>query len=230
MKIYRNIFHLTVFSLTICFIVMPRLTSAEDLPGHASILRVAHSQTEGTQITRNLKTTIDQVVDILRDENLKKDHNTRRKILEQTIEKRFNYQQMAIRALAGNWRKRTPSEQREFTRLFKKLLEKSYAHKIESFRDGKIDFVGEVVKGKYALVKTIIHHQGKTIALDYKLVHENNDWKVYDFVIKGVSMIRNYRTQFTKVIRKDSFEGLMRKMGNFKMDSDTKENPYEMNL
>ena len=45
-----------------------------------------------------------------------------------------------------------------------------------------------------------------------KLINENGDWKVYDFVIEGVSMIRNYRSQFTKIIRKDSYEVLVQKL------------------
>ena len=53
-----------------------------------------------------------------------------------------------------------------------------------------------------------------TIAVDYKLIQENGDWQVYDFVIEGVSMIRNYRSQFTKIIRKDSYEVLVQKLAD----------------
>ena len=69
-----------------------------------------------------------------------------------------------------------------------------------------------MIKGKYALVKTEIVRPSSTIGVDYKLIQEEGDWRVYDFVIEGVSMIRNYRSQFTKIIRKNSYETLVQKL------------------
>jgi phospholipid transport system substrate-binding protein len=164
------------------------------------------------QVTQDLKDTIDQVIVIVNDDKLKEDPEARREILRETINKRFNYNQMAVRALAENWRPRTSQEREEFTRLFRKLLEKSYAKKIETFGTGKVSYKDEVVKGKYAMVKTTVQQQGKSVSLDYKLTLEDGEWKVYDFVIKGVSIIRNYRNQFSKALKKDSFEDLMKKL------------------
>ena len=69
-----------------------------------------------------------------------------------------------------------------------------------------------MIKGEYALVKTEVVRPNSTIEVDYKLVQEDGDWLVYDFVIAGVSMIRNYRSQFTKIIRKESYEVLVQKL------------------
>ena len=91
-------------------------------------------------------------------------------------------------------------------------MENSYSSKIESYSDEKIDYKGEVVKGKYALVKTEIVRRDSTIEVNYKMIRDNGEWKVYDFVIEGVSMIRNYRSQFTKIIRKESFDALVQKL------------------
>ena len=66
-----------------------------------------------------------------------------------------------------------------------------------------------------------------TIGVDYKLIEENGKWQVYDFVIEGVSMIRNYRSQFTKIIRRDSYEILVQKLtdkiNEIEQDSQTSE-------
>lgn len=165
-----------------------------------------------TQVTKDLKETIDHVIEIVNDESLKDAPETRRELLRVTINKRFNYNQMAVRALAENWNPRTSEEKEEFTRLFRKLLERSYANKIETFGKGKIRYIGEVVKGKYAMVKTTVQQQGQSVSLDYKLTLENGEWKVYDFVIKGASIIRNYRSQFSRTLKKHSFEDLMKKL------------------
>jgi phospholipid transport system substrate-binding protein len=165
-----------------------------------------------SEITGNLKATIDEVIEIVTDENLKSKEKARRDKLRETIGKRFNYNQMVIRSLARDWNNRTPKEREDFEELFKRLLENSYASKIESYSDEKINYVDEVVKGKYALVKTEIVRRDGTIEVDYKMIQDDGEWKVYDFLIEGVSMIRNYRSQFTKIIRNESFDALVQKL------------------
>ena len=166
----------------------------------------------GSEITGKLKSTIDKVIAIVKDENLRNDKQSRRAALRKTIDERFDYRQMVMRSLAKNWDLRSDQERQEFIGLFKSLLENSYASKLESYSDEKINYINEMIKGKYALVKTEVVRPSSTIAVDYKLIQENGDWRVYDFVIEGVSMIRNYRSQFTKIIRKDSYEILVQKL------------------
>jgi phospholipid transport system substrate-binding protein len=181
----------------------------------------------GSEITNQLKGTIDKVIKIVKDETLKNDKQARRAALQKAIDQRFNYRQMVIRSLAKNWDARSDQERQEFIALFKSLLENSYASKLEAYRDEKINYLDEVIKGEYALVKTEVVRKSSTIGVDYKLIQENGNWKVYDFVIEGVSMIRNYRSQFTKIIRRDSYEVLVRKLtdkiNEIEQDSKTSE-------
>ncbi len=166
----------------------------------------------GSEITGKLKGTIEKVIKIVKDDALKKDKQARREALRKTIDERFNYRQMVMRSLAKNWDARSGQERQEFIALFKSLLENSYASKLEAYRDEEIKYLDEVIKGEYALVKTEVVRKSTTIGVDYKLIQENGNWRVYDFVIEGVSMIRNYRSQFTKIIRRDSYEALVQKL------------------
>jgi len=181
----------------------------------------------GSEITKELKGTIDKVIKIVKDETLKNDKQARRAALQKAIDQRFNYRQMVIRSLAKNWDARSDQEKQEFIVLFKSLLENSYAGKLEAYRDEKINYLDEIIKGEYALVKTEVVRRSSTIGVDYKLIQENGNWKVYDFVIEGVSMIRNYRSQFTKIIRRDSYEVLVQKLADkineIEQDSKTSE-------
>ena len=165
-----------------------------------------------SQVTEDVKDTIDKVIKIVGREDLKDNKEARRQALREVIDQRFNYHQMVRRALAKNWRDRSDQERQEFTGLFKKLLENSYASKLESYSDETINYTDEVIKGKYALVKTEVVRKANTIAVDYKLIYGDGVWKIYDFVIEGVSMVRNYRSQFSKIIRKDSYEALVRRL------------------
>ena len=176
---------------------------------HLSVVSVCFA---GSEITSQLKGTIDKVIKVVKDEALKNDRQARRAALRKTIDERFNYRQMVMRSLAKNWDLRSAEEQQVFIGLFKSLLENSYANKLESFSDEKIIYLDEVIKGEYALVKTEVVRKATTMAVDYKLIRENGVWKVYDFVIEGVSMVRNYRAQFTKIIHKHSYEILVQKL------------------
>ena len=191
---------------------------------HLSVVSVCFA---GSEITSQLKGTIEKVIKIIQDEALKNDKQARREALRETINGRFNYRQMVMRSLAKNWDTRSDQERQEFIALFKSLLENSYANKLEAYQNEKINYVSEIIKGKYALVKTEVVRKSSTIGVDYKLIQENGNWQVYDFVIEGVSMIRNYRSQFTKIIRRDSYEVLVQKLtekiNELEQDSKTSE-------
>jgi phospholipid transport system substrate-binding protein len=178
-------------------------------------IKVAAVGTTGfgfSEAATDLKLTVDQVLEIVTDENMKSDVQSRRLALRKVIGQRFNFQQMAMRTLDNVWGSRSRKEQTQFTRLFKKLLEKSYMHMIENFQGGKVHFLSERVKGNYAFIKTNIVSPGRTIAIHYKLKRVGKEWRVYDFLVQGVSMVRNYRFQFTKVIRQESFKGLLKRL------------------
>lgn len=164
-------------------------------------------------ITDNLKITINEVISIVTNEDLKNKAALRRERLRQAIGNGFNYRQMAMRSLAREWMKRTPEEQEEFVELYKKYLEFSFANKIETFRGETINYTGEkVIKEKYAMVNTVVARKDGAVPIDYKLINENGSWLVYDFVVKGVSMIRNSRSQFEKIIREESYAGLVKNL------------------
>jgi phospholipid transport system substrate-binding protein len=183
-----------------------------------------------SQITDDLKGTIDQVLKIVSDKGLQDNPALRREKLRQVIGLRFNYKQMVMRSLAKNYKARSDKEREEFTMLFKKLLENSYASKIENYQDETINYVSEQVKGKYALVKTQIVRKDGTIDVDYKMIKDNGQWLVYDFVIEGVSLIRNYKSQFTKIISTESYAALVSKLNKKIHDLETTKEADAENL
>ena len=183
-----------------------------------------------SKISSEVKQTIDKVLEIVSDTELKKNPSLRREKLRATISLRFNYKQMVMRSLAKNYRSRTDKEREKFTGLFKRLLENSYASKIENYQDEKIKYLGEQVKGKYALVKTQIVRNDGTIDVDYKLIKEEGKWMVYDFVIEEVSLVRNYRSQFSKIIKTESYGALVSKLSKKINDLEASQDKDSENL
>ena len=165
--------------------------------------------------TDQMKQTIDSILDILRNKELKRPGMTQQRRAEiwKVLSERFDFEEMAKRSLALHWRKRTPEEKKEFVALFSDLLENTYISKIERYQDEKIQYAGDTIYNGYASVKTrIITEKNIEIPIEYRLLKENNNWKVYDVVVEGVSLVNNYRTQFNDVISSSSYGELIKKM------------------
>ena len=183
-----------------------------------------------SKITAGIRGTIDQVMEIIADPNLKSNPVLKREKLRQVISLRFNFKQMVMRSLAKNYKDRSDAERKEFTLLFKRLLENSYASKIENYKDEKINYVGEKVKGKYAMVRTQIVRKDGVVDVDYKMLKDGDQWLVYDFVIEGVSLIRNYKSQFSKIISTESYAALVSKLSKKVDELEAKSNADVDNL
>ena len=167
--------------------------------------------------TNLMKQTIDKVIQILKNKELKipEKANERRAAIRKVVGERFDFEEMAKRSLALHWKKRTSEERNEFVPLFSDLLERSYIKKIESYTDEKILYTGEKTDGEYAVVDTkIITKRNVETPIEYRLLNKNDKWEVYDVVIEGVSLVNNYRNQFNKIIRRDSYEELVKRMKN----------------
>jgi len=165
--------------------------------------------------TDQIKSTVEKALVVLNDPRLKPPAKLkeRRDQLRQILFARFDFREMAKRALGSNWRRRTPQEQEEFVRLFTDVLERTYAEIIESYTDEKIVYVNERIDGTYADVGSkILTSKGEEYSINYKAHLISNEWKVYDVVAENISLVNNYRSQFNRVIANASYEELVRRL------------------
>jgi phospholipid transport system substrate-binding protein len=165
--------------------------------------------------TDQVRQTADRVLSVLQDSRLKSPdkQQERRAQIRQIIANRFDFGEMAKRALGSNWQKVSNDERREFVELFTELLEKSYADQIESFNGEKIVYGRENVSQDQADVNTkIVTKKGEEIAVNYKLQSNAGDWKVYDVVIEDISIVNNFRSQFNRILANASFAELLKKL------------------
>jgi len=165
--------------------------------------------------TEDVKKTVDEVVRIVSDKDLKKNIPKRRLALKKTISIIFDYGEMAKRSLGKHWNPRTPDEKIQFTELFATLLENSYADKIESYNNEKIVYIKDSLDGDYSEVKSkVVTAKRDEFTLDYRLIKKNGKWMVYDVVIEGVSLVSNYRSQFNRIITANGYPALVNKLQN----------------
>jgi phospholipid transport system substrate-binding protein len=163
--------------------------------------------------TDDLKRTVDEVVRIVADKEMKKNEVKRRQALKKTISTIFDYSEMAKRSMGKHWNQRTAAEKKHFTELFATLLENSYAGKIESYNNEKIVYLRETVDGDYSEIKSkVVTTARDEFTLDYRLFKQDGKWMVYDVVIEGVSLVSNYRSQFNKIITANGYDRLVKKL------------------
>jgi phospholipid transport system substrate-binding protein len=165
--------------------------------------------------TEQLREHVDRVIKILQAPELQGERKTteRRAAVRKIANNIFDYPETAKRSLGRHWQDRTPAERSEFTQLFADLLEHAYFSRIDRYSGENMKYVGESVEGDQGTIRTkVLTKQGSEIPVDYRLFRQGTQWRVYDVVIEGVSLISNYRTQFNKIIRTSSFNDLLAKM------------------
>lgn len=163
--------------------------------------------------TDQVKNTVNEVVRIVADKEMKKNDTKRRQALKKAISAIFDYSEMAKRSLGKHWNVRSAAEKKQFTELFATLLENSYAGKIESYNNEKIVYIKETIDGDHAEIKSkVVTVARDEFTLDYRLLRRDATWVVYDVVIEGVSLVSNYRTQFNKTINSSGYEELVKKL------------------
>ena len=161
--------------------------------------------------TDSMKTTIDEVLRIVREKELKQPEKAeeRRQLLEKVVAARFDYTEMSRRALGAPWNQLTDQQKQEFVGLFRRLLTNSYADKIETYSGEGVQYLNERTEKEYAEVRTKVLSGKTEIPLDYRLINRADDWRVYDVVVDGVSLVNNYRGQFKKILSTSSYPDLV---------------------
>jgi phospholipid transport system substrate-binding protein len=150
-----------------------------------------------------VKANVNSVLDLLRDPKLKGDAG--RKVKEQRIQaaadKLFDFVELSKRTLGVNWNKFTTEQRKEFVELYKAILKDAYVDKITAYTDEKVNFTKEVPLAENTVeVQSTIVTKTAEIPIYYRVIKRENDWKVYDVVIEGVSLIANYRSQFRDIL------------------------------
>jgi phospholipid transport system substrate-binding protein len=165
--------------------------------------------------TDQVKVSVDRVLKIVQDPELKKPANAdkRRTQIREVAKGLLDFEEMAKRALGRHWAQRKPEEQKRFTELFTDLLEASYVGKIEAYGGEKVVYLPEQAEGDTVTVRSkVVTERGTEIPIDYRLQKRGDRWMAYDVVIEGVSLVANYRTQFNKIIAQGSYGDLVKKM------------------
>jgi phospholipid transport system substrate-binding protein len=167
-----------------------------------------------------VKANVNGVIEVLRDPKLQGESGT--KVKEQRIataaEKLFDFVELSKRTLGLNWNKFTQDQRKEFVELFKSILKDAYVEKITAYTNEQVNFTKEVPLSEDTVeVQSDIVAKGGEVPIYYRVIKKDSEWKVYDVVIEGVSLVSNYSTQFREILANNPpekvLETLRKKVG-----------------
>jgi phospholipid transport system substrate-binding protein len=181
-------------ALVLAFFVLP-----------LQVLAAGAKETVEVQVNKVLKTMGEPIF---------KDQPREAKILKirSIVNEIFDYTELSKRTLGREWAKFNAPQQDEFVKLFGDLLEKTYADRLLSYSNEKVVFDKESAlrEDQAEVTSNIVTGDGKKIPLDYRLIRKDGTWRVYDVIIEGISLVKNYRDQFRDILAKDSPEEVLK--------------------
>lgn len=159
-----------------------------------------------------VQSNVNKVLEVLRDPKLKAESakEAKKEKLRLIYNNMFDDVELGKRTLARNWNNLNTAQRQEFVKLFRQVLEKAYVDKILDYTNEKIVFDKEsMLSATQAEVQTKIVTASKEIPIAYRVIVKDGAWKVYDIVIENVSLVLNYRTQFSDILDKNKPEHLL---------------------
>jgi phospholipid transport system substrate-binding protein len=161
-----------------------------------------------------LEKTSQQVIKILRDDHelLVKEPERVYKIVDDYILPLIDEVTMAKLAMGKNWKKASKEQKVAFVGEFKSLLVRTYSKSLVEFKDQDIKYFPiKLADGvnKVSVKAEVIQPGGPPVPIAYRMRIKNNEWKVYDIKIDGISLVTSYRGTFTQEIRKSGIDGLL---------------------
>jgi len=172
--------------------------------GHGSPVRAATPQ-------EDLKKGIDAIVALLTDPELAREERRveRRARIYTEVKARFDFRHMSELTLAREWENHSGQEREQFVEVFSSLILERYISRIESYSNEAVLYKKEIVRDDKARVYTGVVKSEQEIPITYSLEKQAGGWMVYDVTIEGVSLVRNYRSEFEVILKNENFAGLI---------------------
>jgi len=165
--------------------------------------------------TAYVKGILDQVIAIQTDpaKSGPEHRSVRAQAIRQIIQKNFDFNLMAQNSLGSVYGGLSAGQRQEFVNTFSYLFQDSYTRLVLDFlKKETIKYEQERKEGSGSRVNTKLIRTNETIPVDYLMRPQGDGWLLYDVIVDGVSILDNYRRQFSQVIRSNSFDFLLKKM------------------
>jgi phospholipid transport system substrate-binding protein len=164
-----------------------------------------------------VKNVTNDVLAIVRQDREIQSGNTQRAmgLVEQKVLPHFDFAHMTRLAVGRDWRQASSAQQKQLTEEFKTLLVRTYSNALTSYKNQTITFKPLRLQtgDSDVVVRSEVRQPGaQPVSIDYSLEKQSADWKVYDVVVGGVSLVTNYRESFATDVRNGGIDGLIKSL------------------
>jgi phospholipid transport system substrate-binding protein len=144
------------------------------------------------------------------------EHDAKRSEMRKIVNGFLDFEELAHRSLARHWEGLTAKQRSEFVGVLRDLIERNYIKQVHGQPNYELSMQKEAVTGSEATVNATLETTSKgkkvKIEMEYKLLYKGDRWLVYDVITDEQSMLENYRAEFNKIISKESFDALLKRM------------------
>jgi len=169
-----------------------------------------------------VKSTVESIKQIVSNKALSKEKKN--SLIHKLIVGRVDFDEMGKRALGRHWKDRTGAERKEYLDVFAKFIEVFYRNRVFN----SVEFINSVAisykekrDGEFTEVEVMVTApNGEKYSFVLKLHLAQGHWMAYDFVIEDVSVVQNYRSQFDRIIEREGFASLLKRLREKIMELD----------
>ena len=166
---------------------------------------------DASGVRETMETKLNAALGIIEKEEL--DRQAKQEKVAEIVGPLFDYALMSYYALGKtNWSGLSSEDKKRFTELFTQRLKESYLTKIALYTDEKIVFETPIEEKNKIYIPTYFITQDENMSIVFKFIKRNNDWKIYDVEIEGISIISSYRSQFKETLQSGTIEELLTKL------------------
>ncbi len=156
----------------------------------------------------------DRMLNVLRDDLDKADNEAEfvRRKMDEIVAPSLDFITMTKLAVGRYWRDASDDQKRALVTEFRELLLRTYAESLKEYDNEQIELMPLQSGDRDDRVKVrsrVIQSDGPELSVNYSLRFHDGEWKVYDIVIDGISMVTNYRSTFSNEIRSNGVDGLV---------------------
>jgi len=180
----------------------------------AALALTAHAQAQEAPDVLVKRVSEDVLQTIRGDKDLQAGNQAKvKQLIESKLAPHFDFTRMTALAMGRNWRSATPEQQKSLTDQFRTLLVRTYSGALSNYRDNTMDYAPLRMNSgdTEVTVRTSVRRPGQApVQIDYSMAKEADGWKAYDVIVAGVSLVTNYRDEFTEQVRQGGIDGLIK--------------------
>lgn len=171
----------------------------------------AHTVRAGVP-TDHVKAATDKLYEIITSQELETPEmaEQRARMIRETVDTVFNWKAFSQRALGKHWKRLSNEQKEEFVFLFGQLVERTYMNKTRQYSGERINFISEETDGKRGILGAEVEiKKGTKIKVEFRVMKEKEIWSIYDVYVEGISIVNNYRVQFSNILIKSDYTELL---------------------